>query len=394
MAVIGAGILGLATAREVLRRRPGARLVLLEKESGPGRHQTSHNSGVIHAGLYYKPGSAKALLCRAGAEMLTAYCDEQGIPYQRCGKLVVAVTESELPQLAELERRGLENGLSGLRVVSPDEISEIEPHVRALRGIHVPETGIVDYAQVAAALLRDVRALGADVRFGARVTGIRDGADAVTIDTSSGSVEVERVVSCAGLYSDRIARLLGAAPYPRIVPFRGDYYLLRQDRRDLVRGLVYPVPDPRFPFLGVHFTRRIDGAVMLGPNAVLAFGREGYGRGDVHPGELLETLTSRGFRRLAARYWRTGVAEMVRDYWKPAFLAELRRYMPGLRAEDLSGWHSGVRAQAVGEDGSLLDDFAFDVIGRFVNVRNAPSPAATSSLAIAKEIVDRSEGAT
>ncbi len=387
--VIGAGILGLATARELVLRDPKRRVVVLEKEAGPAAHQTGHNSGVIHSGLYYAPGSAKARLCVEGRELMHQYCAEHGVPVERCGKLVVATDDSELARLDELFARGTANGLRGLRVVASGDISQIEPAVRGVRALFVPEAAIVDYRRVASALVDELRSRGVSLEFGSTVRGVSGAPDAVTLETSRGSIDAEHVIACAGLHSDRLARMAGAAPTPKIVPFRGDYYVLRPERRSLIRALVYPVPDPRFPFLGIHFTRRIDGEVWVGPNAVLAFAREGYRRTDVNVGDLAEAVTYAGFRRLAFKYWRTGAVEMVRDWVKPMFLSALRRYVPELTSADLMLGPSGVRAQALGTDGRLLDDFAFDAVGRVLNVRNAPSPAATSSLALAREFVDR-----
>lgn len=388
VAVIGAGILGLATARE-LARRGERRIVVIDKEPAQAMHQTGHNSGVIHSGLYYVPGSAKARLCVAGRRMLLDFCGEHGILHDVCGKLVVAVDESELETLQMLFERGVANGLTGLRLVDEREIQEFEPAVRGLRAIWVPEAGIVNYRDVALAFARDIP--GVAFRLGARVTGLRVASDEVEIETTTGTVRAAHVIACAGLHSDRIARMTGAAAEPRIVPFRGDYYVLRPERRALIRGLVYPVPDQRFPFLGIHFTRRVEGEVWLGPNAVLAFAREGYRRRDLNVGDLAEAVGYRGFRALATKYWRTGLAELIRDVSKSRFLEALRRYVPELRAEDLLPGPSGVRAQAIDADGRLVDDFAFDTAERVLNVRNAPSPAATSSLALAKEFVDRLE---
>jgi L-2-hydroxyglutarate oxidase len=386
--VIGAGILGLATAREILKRHSDTRIVVLEKEAGPARHQTGHNSGVIHSGLYYTPGSAKARTCVVGSALMFAYCEEHQIAHDRCGKLVVAVNESELGALDELARRAKANGVVATPV-DDAQMRDIEPNIRAIRGLHVPATAIVDFSVVARELGEEITAAGATIRYGARVTGIAAGAASVRVETTAGAVECGRVVSCAGLGSDDIARHIGGDTSARIVGFRGDYYTLRPGRAFLVRGLVYPVPDPRFPFLGVHFTRRIDGAVWLGPNAVLAFAREGYRRSDIDPAYLASTLGYGGFRRLATRYWRTGLGELVRDYSKRSFLRELRRYMPDLGMDDLVPGPSGVRAQVVKADGQMLDDFWFESQGRMLVVRNAPSPAATASLAIAREIADR-----
>lgn len=392
-AVIGAGILGLATARELVRRHPGASVLVLEKEARPAQHQTGHNSGVIHSGLYYAPGSAKARLCVEGRRLLLDFCGERNIKVEICGKLVVASDESEMPRLESLRERGVANGLKGLRTVDQTGIEEIEPAVRGVAALWVPEAGIVDFSIVASALSEELRVSGVDFRFGAPVRSIEIGPTCVELQASDRVILAGRVVACAGLHSDRIARMAGASASPKIVPFRGDYYILRPERRSLVRGLVYPVPDPEFPFLGVHFTRRIDGAVWLGPNAVLAFAREGYGRSDLNLGDLVDSLRYTGFRRLAARYWRTGMAEMVRDLWKQKFLEALTRYVPSLTSADLLPGPSGVRAQALGSDGLLVDDFVYDTAGRLLNVRNAPSPAATSSLALAREFVDRLEAA-
>ncbi|HKW78571.1 MAG TPA: L-2-hydroxyglutarate oxidase [Candidatus Limnocylindria bacterium] len=391
VAVIGGGILGLATARELLRRDPARRIAVLEKEDGPARHQTGHNSGVIHSGLYYTPGSAKARLCVAGRRLMVAFCRERGVAVDVCGKLVVAADEREIPRLQGLFERGQANGLVGLRVVDEREIREIEPSVHGLRAIFVPEAGIVSFARVAGAIVEELRAADVTFQWNARVNGLRRTGATVTIRAGRETVEAAHVIACAGLHADRIAAMAGARAAPKIVPFRGDYYILHAARTSLVRGLIYPVPDARFPFLGVHFTRRIDGPVWLGPNAVLAFAREGYRRRDVDLGDLLESLGYVGFRRLAARYWRTGLAELARDFAKPLFLAALRRYMPRLSSRDLLPGPSGVRAQALDETGTLLDDFAYDWNDGVLNVRNAPSPAATSAFALASEFVDRLE---
>ena len=388
VAVIGAGILGLATARE-LARRGERRILVIDKERTQATHQTGHNSGVIHSGLYYTPGSAKARLCVAGRHLLLEFCNEQDIAHDICGKLIVAVEESELAELQTLYERGIANGLRGLRLVDAHEIREIEPAVRGLRAIWVPEAGIVNYRDVALAIARDTP--GVTFGLGARVTGLRVTSGEVEIQTTGGTARAENVIACAGLHSDRIARMTGAAPEPRIIPFRGDYWVLRPERRGLIRGLVYPVPDSRFPFLGIHFTRRIEGPVWCGPNAVLAFAREGYRRRDVDLSDLAEAVGYGGFRALAAKYWRTGLAELARDLSKRLFLDALRRYVPELTANDLLPGPSGVRAQAIDREGRLVDDFAFDTAERVLNVRNAPSPAATSSLALAKEFVDRLE---
>ena len=391
IAVIGGGIVGLAAARELLRRRPGTRLTILEKERRLGRHQTGHNSGVIHSGIYYAPGSLKAQACVAGAAQLMRYCDERGIPYERCGKVIVALDDSELGRLDELHRRGIANGVPGLEMIGPERLRELEPHVAGVRALWSPNTGIVDFSRVAAAYAADVQAAGGELRLGHEVVRIQRRGATTRLTTTAGDVQARIVVACAGLYADRVATLSGAPREPRIVPFRGDYYVLRPERRHLVRGLIYPVPDPAFPFLGVHFTRRMGGAVWLGPNAVLAFAREGYRFTSFHPRDLAEVLAFGGFRRLAAKYWRTGLAEMVRDVSKRSFLTSLQAYVPALQLSDMLPGPSGVRAQALAADGTLVDDFVVDVAAGVLHVRNAPSPAATSSLAIGAMIADAVE---
>jgi L-2-hydroxyglutarate oxidase LhgO len=390
LVVIGAGILGLASARELLARHPRLQLAVLDKEPAIGRHQTGHNSGVIHSGLYYTPGSLKARLCVEGSRALYAYCEQKAIPTDRCGKVIVASTEEERPRLHTLLERGTANGVQGLELIGPERLRELEPHCVGVEALWSPNTGIVDYNLVTRAYADDVRASGGEILPGWGVTGIDERADGVLLSTPAGEVEARHAVACAGLYADHVARLTGAPRDPRIVPFRGDYWILRPDRRELARNLIYPVPDPAFPFLGVHFTRRMeDDAVWLGPNAVLAFRREGYGRLDVHPGELAEALAFRGFLQLAGKYWRTGLQEMVRDYSKTGFLRSLQVYVPELTDADLLPGPSGVRAQALAADGSLVDDFVFNTDRRVIHVRNAPSPGATSSLGIAREIADR-----
>ncbi len=390
VAVIGAGIVGLATARQLLERRPELRLLVLEREADVAAHQSGHNSGVVHAGLYYAPGSQKALLCRQGKAQLERYCEERGIPISWPGKLVVALDEGELPRLEQLRQRGLENGVDGLEEVGPERMREIEPHVRGVRALWSPRTGITDFGRVARSLADDVRAAGAAVELSRPVTAIDRRPDGLVLATPRGPLRARAVIACAGLWSDRVAALTGdrAPDSPSIIPFRGDYYTLTAEARGLVRGLVYPVPDPRFPFLGVHFTRRIDGQVWAGPNAVLALRRTGYRRRDISLRDLAETLGDPGFRRLARRYWRVGAAEMWRDWSKGAFLAELQRYLPELRGDQVAFGPSGVRAQAVHRDGTLLDDFDLAGGDRALHVRNAPSPAATSSLAIGSKLAD------
>jgi (S)-2-hydroxyglutarate dehydrogenase len=383
--VIGAGIVGLATAYRLLEVRPDLDVTVVEKEAELATHQTGHNSGVLHAGLYYAPGSLKARLCREGKADVEAFAEAHDIPSERCGKLVVALDDGELPRLAALHERALANGVPGLDEVGPERIREIEPHAAGIRGLWSPSTGIIDFRRVALALADDIRSRGAEIVTSWPVSAIDPRAAEVVVSGPRGEERVASLaVACAGLQADRLARMTGDDDDPRIVPFRGDYYTLDATAAALVRGLIYPVPDPRFPFLGVHFTRRIDGSVWAGPNAVLAFAREGYRRRDISPRDLASTLAFRGFQRLARRYLRTGVAEMWRDWWKPAFVRELQRYVPEIRGDQLRFGPSGVRAQALSRDGTLLDDFSLGGMGRVLHVRNAPSPAATSSLAIGR----------
>lgn len=386
VAIVGGGIVGLATARALVERAPRARLLILEKEPGPGRHQTGHNSGVIHGGIYYRPGSAKARLCVEGGRLLVEFCQAHGIRWERCGKVIVATRPAELPRLQALYERGVANGVPGLQLIDPPRLRELEPHAAALRAIHAPNTGIVDYGEVTAALARELGQAGVEIRTGARVTAIARRDDGLVLATTAGEVGARGLVNCAGLHSDQVARLAGARPEVRIIPFRGEYYFLRPDRRHLVRGLIYPVPDPEFPFLGVHFTRTVHGEVEAGPNAVLAFAREGYRFRDVHAGELAATLAYRGFWAMAARYWRTGLYEMYRSLSRAAFVRDLRRLLPALEPGDVARGGAGVRAQAVGPDGSLVDDFRISESAGAIHVVNAPSPAATASLAIGRHI--------
>ena len=387
LVVVGGGILGLAVARESLSRHPGMTALVLEKEERIATHQTGHNSGVVHAGIYYAPGSLKARLCVEGSRDLYAYCDERTIPYERCGKLVVATDESELPRLEELERRARLNGVPNVEFVEQARIGELEPNASGLRALYSPGTGIVNYQRVASALAQDVLGLGGVVRTAAQVVDMKTAGTGVELTTSAGRFHGATVITCAGLHSDRLARLTGGPASPKIVPFRGKYYTLHPKARGLVRGLVYPVPDPAFPFLGVHLTKQVDGDVWAGPNAVLAFAREGYRARNVNPRDLWETVSYGGFRALARQYWRVGLAELRGDMSKRAFARALQRLVPAVRAADLLEPRAGVRAQALSEDGALLDDFWFDHAENVVHVRNAPSPGATSSLALAREIV-------
>jgi L-2-hydroxyglutarate oxidase LhgO len=388
-AVVGGGIVGAAVARRLTQVRPEAQVTLLEKEDGLARHQTGRNSGVVHAGLYYTPGSLKATLCRKGVGMLKAFCAEKGLVYDECGKVLVALDGVEQQRLAAIYERAVANGVPGVRMVGPDELRDIEPHVRGVAGLHSPQTAIVDFAAVTRALADDAVAAGATVRTGHEVDGLQRRGDEVLVRFRHGATEAyDRVVLCAGLHADRVAALVGDEPDPAIVPFRGEYHLLRPEARKLVRGLVYPVPDPRYPFLGVHVTPRVDGEVMIGPNAVLALAREGYRWGAVSGRDLAEALRWPGFWKFARRHWRTGATEVVGSLSRKAFVAAAQRYVPELTVADVVPGPSGVRAQALGRDGALVDDFRVNRVGRVLSVRNAPSPAATSSLAIAEHIVD------
>lgn len=391
LVVVGAGIVGLAAARALLLRRPSLRLAVVDKETRVGAHQTGHNSGVIHSGVYYLPGTLKARLCRAGSVALYRYCEEHGIETDRCGKVIVATEEVELPRLQRLYHRGVANGVPDLELIEGDRLRELEPHCRGIRALVSPHTGIVDFSQVARAYAQDIRNAGGEIHTGREVTGIKVGRSSVALETRAGDLECLHLVTCGGLQADRLAVMTGGDREPRIVPFRGDYWQLRPQARDQCRNLIYPVPDPAFPFLGVHGTRRIGtGEVWLGPNAVLAFAREGYGRTTLRPRELAEALAFRGFRRLALRNWRAGAAEMWRDVSKKAFLASVQRYLPEVSLADMIPGPSGVRAQALDVRGDLVDDFTVDVQDtRVLHVRNAPSPAATSSLAIGDLIADR-----
>jgi L-2-hydroxyglutarate oxidase len=389
--VVGAGILGLATARELALRHPGRSVVVLDKEDSVGRHQTGHNSGVVHAGIYYKPGSLKAGLCVTGARDLYEFCDRNGIPVERCGKVVVAVDETEVPALDELERRGRANGAGDLRRLTRQELADVEPHVRGVSGLHSPSTGIVDYWAVAAALRRDFESAGGRVALACQVAGIEPRGRQLHVRHSRGELRAGHAVFCAGAWSDRLAVLAGASSEPRIVPFRGAYLRLKPERRGLVRSLVYPVPDPRLPFLGVHLTRRIDGEVLVGPTALLAGARDAYRMTRIRARDLGATLAWPGTPRLVRRYWRTGLTELHHALSRRAFVAAARRYVPELEHEDVLPAFAGIRAQALGRDGQLVDDFVFSATERALHVRNAPSPGATSSLAIARYVADRAD---
>jgi len=387
--VVGAGLIGLATAREIVNRQPGIRVLVLEKEAQIASHQSGHNSGVIHSGIYYQPGSLKARLCVHGAAKLRTFCDAHGIAHPEPGKLIVAVRETELARLDDLKRRGDANGLRGLEVIEATGIARIEPAARGLRALYSPTTGIVDYSLVARGLAADITAGGGVILTDHRVTGLRRLPGSWSVRTTQSSITAHRVVTCAGLQSDRLAALTGGSREPRIVPFRGEYSRLRPGRERLVRGLIYPVPDPAFPFLGVHFTRRVDGTIWIGPNALLSLAKEGYRRSRISVPELASLLGWPGFYRMAGRYWRTGLSEFGLAVNRRAFIRELQRYLPALQPDDVMPAGAGVRAQAVAADGRLLDDFVFAEEEGILHVRNAPSPAATACLAIAETIADR-----
>jgi L-2-hydroxyglutarate oxidase len=394
--IVGGGIVGLAVALEITRRFRRLRLLVLEKEDGVGRHQSGHNSGVIHSGVYYKPGSLKARLCVEGARAMVEFCCAYGLPHQVCGKVIVATREEELPGLEELRRRGEANGLTGLRLIGADELRAIEPHASGLRALVVPSTGITDYAAVCGKYAELIRGQGGTILTSTAVKGLRALASEVVVETSEAAFTTGYLINCAGLFSDRIAQMSGenlsdGNSDVMIVPFRGEYYDLIPERSSLVRNLIYPVPDPQFPFLGVHFTRRISGSVDAGPNAVLAFRREGYRRSDFNLYDLASALAFPGFRRMAAKHWRSGLDEFHRSFSKTTFVRALQRLLPELRAEDLIPGGSGVRAQALRRDGALVDDFQFVPSGRMLHVLNVPSPAATASLVIGREVVRRAE---
>jgi L-2-hydroxyglutarate oxidase len=390
--IIGGGVVGLGVALEITRRFPRVRLLLLEKEDRVARHQSGHNSGVIHSGIYYKPGSMKARLCVTGAAAMVEFCREHGIAHNVCGKVIVATHPEELPRLEELRRRGEANGLTGVRLIGPEELREIEPHASGLQALVVPSTGVTDYARVCEKYAELISASGGTVLTSAAATGIRRLANEIVVETPRGAFSTGSLINCAGLFSDRISRMAGDDPEVMIVPFRGEYYDLVPERAALVRALIYPVPDPRFPFLGVHFTRRITGKVDAGPNAVLALAREGYRHSDISVRDLASSVAYPGFWRMAGRHWRNGLDEWHRSLSKPAFVRALQRLLPEVGAKDLVPGGSGVRAQALKPDGALVDDFHFVPSGKVLHVLNVPSPAATASLSIGKAIVDNAAG--
>jgi (S)-2-hydroxyglutarate dehydrogenase len=390
VAIIGGGIVGLATGLRLLERFPAIQLLLLEKEDGPGRHQSGHNSGVLHCGLYYKPGSKKARMAVEGIRKMVEFCQRHGVPYEMCGKTVVATEKEEIPRLHELLARGTANGLKGLELLGPEQIREYEPHAAGLEGIRVPEEGIVDFPSATQAMAAEVRERGGEVLFSSKVTRLEE-AGGWTIESTSGDYAADFLINCAGLHCDRISKLAGNRSGARIVPFRGEYYKLKPERQHLVRNLIYPVPDPKFPFLGVHFTRLIHGGVECGPNAVLAFAREGYRFSDFSLRDFADTATYAGFWRFLLRYPSMCWEEFRRSLSKALFCRSLQRLVPELRMEDLDTGGSGVRAQALSSSGELLQDFYFVRQARALHVLNAPSPGATASLAIADEVIDMAQ---
>jgi (S)-2-hydroxyglutarate dehydrogenase len=387
IAVVGGGIVGLSVAMQATEQFPRLRILVVEKEPAIARHQTGHNSGVIHSGVYYKAGSLKARLCVVGAREMVEFCSRHGIPHEVCGKLIVATNSDEVARLDDLLTRGTANCLAGLRILEREAMLEIEPHAGGLRALHVPSTGITNFAAVAAKYARIATSRGAAIKTNAEVLGFSRSDRTVAIQTRAGDFSARYVVNCAGLYSDRLARMAGDDPGIMLVPFRGEYYDLAPARQSLVRALIYPVPDPRYPFLGVHFTRRIEGNVDAGPNAVLAFRREGYRWRDFNLRETIEIFTDSGFRAMARQHWRNGLSEFRRSLRKRDFVRSCQRLVPEVRMEDMTPGGSGVRAQAVGPDGSLVDDFRFLARERFLHVLNVPSPAATASLPIGREIL-------
>jgi (S)-2-hydroxyglutarate dehydrogenase len=392
IAIIGGGIVGLGTALALTARYPGYAVAILEKESGLAAHQTGHNSGVVHAGIYYKPGSAKAKLCVEGVRLLTEFCQAHGVAYDRCGKIIVAVNEQELPRLRELHERGTANGVPGLEIIGAERARELEPHVRAVRALYSPGTAIVDFSEVAAAMGAQLLARGAHILTQARVRAIRRDAGRLRLETDTSTVTARNLINCGGLFADRIARMMGIDPEVIVVPFRGEYYTLGAGCRK-VRALIYPVPNPEFPFLGVHFTKRIHGGYEAGPNAVLAFAREGYRMHNISPADLFEMFTYFGFWRMGWKYWRTEVYELYRSLSRRAFLRALQRLVPDLKNEDLAPGGSGVRAQTISPAGRIVDDFQIVEAPNAIHVLNAPSPAATASLAIGRHIAARAAGA-
>ena len=388
VAIVGGGIIGLSTAMQLLERSPDLSIAVIEKEERLAQHQTGHNSGVIHSGIYYRPGSWKSTFCVGGKQRLLAFCDENEIEYDPCGKVIVATDESELGRLDDLYERGTANGVPDLEMVGPERLAEIEPHTYGVRALWAPHTGIVDYVRVANAYAGKFQSAGGDIFTGAAVTGARQTATGTALETQRGALQARHVVNCGGLYADRLAAMMGEQTDVRIIPFRGEYYKLAESSEGLVKGLIYPVPDPRFPFLGVHYTRNIHGYVEAGPNAVLAWAREGYQKSNVNLGETAGALTFPGFWKMTAKHWKTGMQEMHRSYRKSVFVNDLKKLIPEIRAEDLEPGGSGVRAQAVSKSGAILDDFHILRGQHALHVLNAPSPGATSSLAIGEYLSD------
>ena len=400
VAIVGAGLVGLATARELLIRQPWLRVVVLEKESVIASHQSGHNSGVVHSGIYYPPDSLKARACVAGHRAMLEFCKDQGIPFERCGKVIVALDETELPRLVDLFHRGKANGVQGLELIGAARLHELEPSATGIKAIYSPQTGITDFVKVAHAYAHAIRQGEGEIITNCKVKSIATKGKHIFLNCIQPDsnirdgyfeIEVRYVITCGGLQSDKLSQMNDQKSDIHLLPFRGDYYVLRPEKRHKVRALIYPVPDPRFPFLGVHFTRRINGEVWAGPNAVMAFAREGYQRWKINPRDLMEILSFSGFWKLAAQYWKMGLAEMYRDYVKAAYVKELQRYIPDLHSDDILPGPSGVRAQAIAKDGRLLDDFLIHHGENIVHVVNAPSPAATSSLVLARMIVDEAQ---
>ncbi|MDG2206804.1 MAG: L-2-hydroxyglutarate oxidase [Pirellulales bacterium] len=389
--IIGGGIVGLATALALTEKQKSRSLLLIEAEGSLAAHQTGHNSGVIHSGLYYKPGSSKARNCAEGREAMYRFCSEYGIAHDNCGKIVVATKQEELPALENLLKRGKENGLTGIRRLEGEELKEYEPHVVGVAGLHVPQTGIVDYVQVAEKFGELAAAAGGEIRKDRRLCGVQNRDGEIVLETRQEEIRTKHLINCAGLQSDRVARMCGEHPEIKIVPFRGDYYELVESKTDLVRNLIYPVPDPRYPFLGVHFTRMIGGGVEAGPNAVLALAREGYGKYSVSARDTLETLGFGGFWRLIFQHWKMGMGEMARSLSKRAFVGSLRGLIPELQMGDVVAAGSGIRAQALQPNGAMVDDFCIEQSERMIHVLNAPSPAATASISIGKTIAEMAE---
>jgi len=388
IAIIGGGIVGLATAYRLLTLKPELQVVVLEKENHEAAHQTGHNSGVIHSGLYYKPGSLKATNCITGYKMLLDFCDNNHIKYDLCGKIVVATSEAEISQLEILHERGLQNGLDGIVKLNAEQIREREPHCSGIRGLFVPQTGIIDYKEVCKVLLDKIKKAGGEIKFNFKVNGIQLSDTTCQVKSTGETIDCRLVVNCAGLYSDKVAEFNEPNLDTRIIPFRGEYYMIKPEKQYLVKNLIYPVPDPNFPFLGVHFTRMVEGGVEAGPNAVFAFKREGYKKTDIDLGDMWDSFSWPGFRKVAMKYWQTGIGEFYRSYSKTAFTKALQKLVPAIQKDDLTPAGSGVRAQACDRTGGLLDDFKIVEKTGIINILNAPSPAATSSLSIGQTVAE------